>query len=188
MFDLKRTYDLADPLTVFEIAKDVVAFANNVGGTILVGAIEGSGDKKGRAVRFSGVVSGPLVQALERAVAMCLPVPIVAPEVIALSEDDQQRLLGARGTAPVEVLAINVPPMLSAPVGAPVCDSTGKRIDNAYRFPVRRVEGTRYLRPEELVFYMNSRERQVLLQLEGIPAAERTLVWVWSLSLNPQGR
>jgi hypothetical protein len=190
VFDLKRTYDLSDLKTVFEIAKDIVAFANNVGGTILVGGVEGSGDKKGRAVHFQTVASAPLLEAVQKAIAMCRPVPVVTPEVIKLTEQDQQIVLGtpAPAAAPVELVALNVPPMLSTPVGAPVCDSAGKRVEHAYRFPIRRIEGTEWLRPEELVFYMNSRERQILLQLEGIPAAERDVVNLWSVSPNEGGR
>jgi hypothetical protein len=180
VFDLKQTYDLTDPRTKFEIAKDIVAFANNIGGTILVGAIEGNGDQVGRAVRFPGVATGPLIQAIDRAIEMCLPVPVVAPEMVMLSEQDQQRLLGRPGSSSAELLAINVPPMLATPVGAPVCDRNGNRIDHAFRFPIRRAEGTRYLRPEELVFHMNSRERQALLQLVALSPEERQAIRLWS--------
>jgi len=33
-------------------------------------------------------------------------------------------------------------------------------------------EGTRYLKPEELVFYMNSHERRMLIELRRIPGAD----------------
>jgi predicted HTH transcriptional regulator len=39
--DFKETYDLSDPTKTYELAKDVVAFTNNLGGTILVGVVEG---------------------------------------------------------------------------------------------------------------------------------------------------
>lgn len=104
VFDLKQNYDLTDRETRFEIAKDIVAFANNVGGTILVGAVEGSGAKSGRAVRFPGVVTGPLVRAVDQAVGMCLPVPVVTPEVVVLTEQDQERLLGTSGSTSVDLV------------------------------------------------------------------------------------
>jgi predicted HTH transcriptional regulator len=45
--DFKTTYDTNDPTKSFEIAKDVCAFANHLGGTMLVGVREGSRDRKG---------------------------------------------------------------------------------------------------------------------------------------------
>lgn len=35
VLDFKRTYDFGEPSTVYELAKDVAAFANHLGGTIL---------------------------------------------------------------------------------------------------------------------------------------------------------
>jgi hypothetical protein len=40
VMDFKTTYDVSDPLTAYEVAKDVAAFANRLGGTIVVGVVE----------------------------------------------------------------------------------------------------------------------------------------------------
>jgi hypothetical protein len=183
-FDFKQRYDQDDPATICEVAKDIAAFANHLGGTILVGAVEGRGESRGRAVAFYSTPIAATSGLVATASALCRPVPIVSTERIELELPALNELLARPSTEPVELVAINVPPMLSTPVGAPVCDGTGKRLSDAYRFPIRTVDRTRFLRPEELAFHMNTRERQILLQLEAIPPTERDPVTVWSYDMG----
>lgn len=183
--DFKKTYDLTDPTKRYELGKDVVAFANNLGGTILIGVTEGKGIHAGRAVRFEHVQnSGELIKVLEAMVSLCRPVPVVVPEIVKLDAATQTSLLNRPVDDDVELLAINVYPLLATPIGAPSCDNEGKRIPDSYRFPIRTIEGTRYLRPEELAFHMNSAERRILLQLSQIRADERDMIDVWDYQLG----
>jgi hypothetical protein len=80
--------------------------------------------------------------------------------------------VGRRAAASVTLVAINVQPLLTTPVGCGACARDGTPVPDAHRFPVRTVDGTRYLRPEELAFHMNSHERRMLLQLVNFPAGE----------------
>jgi hypothetical protein len=73
VFDFKQRYDTADPTVPFEIAKDVTAFANHLGGTIAVGVIEGSGDRRGRAAQITPLTAptpGALITGIDRAIKL----------------------------------------------------------------------------------------------------------------------
>ena len=197
--DFKEKYDTkSDPRKVFELAKDICAFANQLGGTIVVGAIEGKGERKGMIANFAALTSptpGEFVKYVDNALALCFPPPIANAEPIALSVDQVKEILGREGPA-TTVVAINVRPMLNAPVGclgcsdecdrciearktdpSVVCTCKGKKIDHSYRFPIRRVERTDYLRPEEIARAMNVAERRALLELEPLTGEQSILVW-----------
>ncbi len=86
------TYDLSLDTTRYEIAKDVAAFANAIGGTVVVGVKE----QHGNAVRLEGVRNVPtLLQ--EVAVALkqhYVPVPSTPEEhTLVVSPVDPRRLL-----------------------------------------------------------------------------------------------
>lgn len=198
--DLKAKYDTSSNRSApFEIAKDVAAFANNLGGTIVVGVREGKGPDRGRVVAFEEMLTpspGELVKEVDRAIRLfCLPVPVVNATEVNLGAEEAGQILG-RGAVPATVLAINVPPMLNAPVGclasAPACkrcgdeghecSSDGKAIPNAYRFPMRVLEGTRFLRPDELAMIMNTNERRALLELSNLADQPKISVWFNSQS------
>ena len=180
--DFKETYnliDLARDDTRFELAKDCAAFANNVGGTVLVGVVE---DRRTmRIARFSSVQDPTrIVAAIDDALRLCLPIPLADGIAVELEPADQHRILGRTdGNQNVSLVAINVPPFLNGPVGVKVRDGLrrGQTIEGAYRFPCRVVEQTRYLRPEELAMITNSDERRVALRLGQLE--EDTAVTVW---------
>ena len=192
--DFKRRYDTTDPAVPFEIAKDICAFANHLGGTIVVGAIEGKGGQRGRIANFAPLVApspGDLVNEVDRVVRMlCLPVPIANALEIPLDETQVEAILGRIGPA-TSIVAINVPAEFNTPVGCLTCATTckecevasqrcscnGKTIPEAYRFPIRVIEGTRNLRPNELARTMNVVERRALLELQAI--ATEKVVYVW---------
>jgi hypothetical protein len=203
IFDFKSKYETSDPTTPFEIAKDVCAFANHLGGTILVGACEGKGTKLGRIVRF-GELTDPspreLVKEVDRAISLyCRPVPIVdviqipldAAQVAQILDAAQVAQILGRSISTTLVVAINVPPMLNTPVGClscsdeckqckdagQLCACKGKPIADAFRFPIRTIETTRFLRPDELARTMNVIERRALLDLQAIQGEEKILVW-----------
>src|SRR5258708_6219854 len=77
----------ADPAEWWELAKDIAAFANHVGGTILVGAAE---QADGTAV-FPGVAE-PMAKDLAReyenaAKDKCKPRPLISIDAIQLASD-----------------------------------------------------------------------------------------------------
>lgn len=181
VLDFKKEYDLSDldkKDTRFEIAKDIAAFANHLGGTIVVGAVENA---NGRICRFNSVSDAKgLVKAIDQASEFCLPIPVATHEELELDAQNQNEILGdSLAVDSVILVAINVRPYLSGPVGAKIWKekgSKGQSISDAFRFPYRGVEGTRFLRPEELALAMNSHERRILLQLAGVQGQALT-VW-----------
>lgn len=180
LFDFKQRYDTTNATVPFEIAKDVTAFANHLGGTIAVGVVEGSGDRRGRAARLAPLSSpgaGQLITDVDRAVKLhCLPVPIVDAVEIPLSTEQVTEILG-RTEAATSIVAINVRPSLNTPVACGVCDKNGSKIDHAWRFPVRTIESVRFLRPEEIAMAMNVNERKALLQLQQLVDEPKLTVW-----------
>lgn len=180
IFDFKQRYDIADATVPFEIAKDATAFTNHLGGTIAVGVIEGSGERRGRAAQFAPLTAptpGQLIAAVDRAIKLyCLPVPIVDAVEIPLTAEQVAAVLGRLGPA-TSIVAINVQPSLNTPVGCSVCDKNGTKIDHAWRFPVRTIESARFLRPEEIAMTMNVNERKALLQLQQLTGEAKLTVW-----------
>ena len=92
-FDWKRPYDLNDPTTVFEMAKDVAALASAMGGTVAVGTVEGKGDKKGRIVALQSVANPGLFETkLGDAVRRrCRPLPVWRTKHIELDSAARKR-------------------------------------------------------------------------------------------------
>lgn len=180
MLDLKQDYKRSPVRARYELAKDVAALANALGGTLLVGAIEGeiAGKKTGRATAFVDVPRDvELIDELTEAGRLCFPLSIVEVHRVTLKAIDQANILGRPCVTDAQLVIINVQASLAGPIGCLVPDNSGNRIDHAYRFPVRTAEGTRYLRPDELPFHMNSHERRTLLQLRQIPEDSPLDVW-----------
>lgn len=204
--DLKSTYNTTSDRTApFEIAKDVCAFANHLGGTIVVGVYEGKGPDCGRVVAFAELVDpspGDLVKQVDRAIRLyCLPVPVADAIPIRLDAQEAAKVLG-RAAQPSTVVAINVPPMLNTPVGClscasgckrckddgQICTCNGELIPDAYRFPMRVIETTRFLRPDELANVMNINERRALIELSNLTENPSINVWFNSQSGFQRGR
>jgi predicted HTH transcriptional regulator len=99
IIDFKKQYDLNDldrNDKRFEIAKDIAAFANHLGGTIVVGVVENK--QTGKIGAFNSVQDEKrLVQALDEALRFCLPVPVATHEQIDLDAQAQNTLLGRPG-------------------------------------------------------------------------------------------
>jgi hypothetical protein len=196
--DFKTTYDLAKPGIRYDIAKDVAAFANAFGGTLVVGAVEA----EGRAVRLPGVAN---VAALTREVAAavlqyCVIVPSTPEDhAITITPVDAARILAASGATPpaadVVLVTLNVRPDPRGPIGVRPFDAErvpdgvfactaeqwreeqerarrGRPMADAYRFPLRIDDQTRFLDPTELPMWMNSHERRVAIQLRAIEVGQ----------------
>lgn len=192
--DFKLKYETNDRSKRFEIAKDVCAFANHLGGTIIVGAKEGKGSQRGQIETFVPLTdpsAGELVTVVDEAVKLyCLPVPLANAQEIVLDDAQVTAILRRPGSA-TSIVAINVQPALNTPIGCLTCSDEckecktsgakcsckGKQIDHAYRFPIRTIESARYLRPDELAKTMNAIERRALLELHAIESEPTITVW-----------
>lgn len=145
--DFKEVYDLSDldkDDTRFELAKDIAALANNVGGTLLVGAVEDR--RTSRIARFDSIQDpARMIKTIDEGSGFCLPVPLAQGVIVELDPDEQQRILRRPGVQhDVTLVAVNVPPYLNGPVAVKVWDGKrkGASIADAYRFPLRGAEGT----------------------------------------------
>lgn len=161
--DFKSFADKASP---WEHAKDIAAFANALGGTILVG----SSDKPQVAHHgLKSQTSHEVRNIYEGAALMCSPpVPI---DVVPINFPDGR-----------VVVAVNVPPFPEAMVGAPeyTKDKNGRAIvsEHGWRFPVRQASQTDHVQPKELALYMNSDARRAYVRLHAIPKEQRAHVQV----------
>lgn len=163
-----------------ELAKDIAAFANHLGGVILLG------------VEDNTCVLRPLDKGLCEAASQdysnvaqswCRPSPTVDPRVINM---------GNGGC----VLAVNVEPLPGQPVGSGV-GKRGARTSDAWRFWVRVGDKNQALSPERLPLLVDSRVRRLGIVLNEmlndvgsrktllcpIPQASHDIKWYsWSFS------
>ncbi len=168
--DFKTVYDFGAPNARYEIAKDVAAFANAFGGSIVVGIRE----VRGRPVRIDGVANVPklkeeLCVSLDR---FCMPLPATPEDhVIVVPPEAARRILAGSAAAPtsetpVDIVTLNVAPDPRAPIGVrPFDNPSGRALADAWRFPVRIADQSRFLDPTELPMWMNSHERRVAIHL-----------------------
>ena len=169
----------ATQTTAFHKAKDVAAFANHLGGTILVGAAE-SGGQLASYVGMTPAEAAALRDAFSRAVRdKCEPPPAVDFGEIEVPGDPTTR-----------VVAVNVPPSLNL-VGVKVkSDRTAEGYGgDAYVYPVRSGTDALYLRPSQLPMYMTPQVRRAAVMMSRIPQgtqvkvheARRSLNWTWKI-------
>lgn len=158
--DFKGT---ADPEEWWELAKDIAAFANHVGGTILVGASE-QADGTANLFGIPPEIAKALGREYENASRdKCKPRPLSTVDPIAL----------ANGNV---VLAINVEPYPLALVGAMfyALNRNGEpETCDAWRFPVRVGKHNIALQPDQIAMFMEPRTRRVVTLLEGVLEAVR---------------
>jgi hypothetical protein len=145
-FDLKETYA---PEKLAEMAKDVAAFANALGGAIIVGATEGPTEPDYSAPLAAKYADDRALD-IDKAVRdYCRPSPTAHVRTIP-SPDAQGKV----------VLVVNVEPAVDQPIAAR--HATDK---DSWRFPVRVGRDTEFLFPEQLPLYMNSKARRAKLLL-----------------------
>ena len=158
-----------DPAEWWELAKDVAAFANHLGGVLLVGAFE---DKATRTPNIAGLDPARVAD-IKRAYEniardRCRPSPVAVPHVIPWDNGK-------------ELLAVNVEAYAAALVGAQFYepDKNGKpQGANAWQFPVRVDDDNVPLTPETMAMYMNAHVRRVLVLLHTIPEKDYDRVYI----------
>jgi hypothetical protein len=153
---------LGDPKRRFQMAKDVAAFANHLGGAILVGLQESSG-RVGRDVPLSEDQANVIRASYSEAVRdRCLPRPDFDPIPI------------RRGQG--FVVAVNVQPFVGQIVG--VATKSTEFGDDAFVFPVRSGVDAVYLSPERLSMFFEPKLRRHIVLLNRIPASAVVSVYV----------
>ncbi len=145
-FDVKETYA---PKSQPEMAKDIAAFANAVGGALIIGATEGP-----TAPDYSKALAASYAASVEKEVDeavrdFCRPSPTVHVRTIPVPTDDTR-----------VIIVINVEPAVDQPVAAR--HPTDK---DMWRFPRRVGRHTEYILPEQLPLFMDSKARRAKLLL-----------------------
>jgi hypothetical protein len=150
----------------YEKAKDAAAFANHLGGAILVGAAEKDG-QLGKYVGMTPAEAGSVRDAYSKAIAdRCLPRPMVDFEEYEDPTDSAKR-----------IVAVNVEPSLNL-VGVRVVGDKPKEGygGDAYVFPVRCGTDATYLEPGQLAMFMTPHVRRVAVLLARIPPGTRVMM------------
>lgn len=166
--DFKRTVS-AD--NTFEMAKDVAAFANGLGGVLLVGAVEDPTNLRlGRYAPLSESEAAQVARAYEHAVRdRCRPQPL--HQVI--------RLPKGSGF----VVAVNVWPFPGQPVGV---GKDGGASATTFAFPVRCGVDTVYLSPDQLPMFIDAKARRIAILLGSILPDRRAvkLILRWANAIS----
>jgi hypothetical protein len=144
-------------------ACDMAAFANAMGGVLLVGAHEHP--------RNSGILHAyvPVDQAeaqqicesYEQALSLCSPRPVIDAKPV--------ELVVGQGRY---VVVVNCEPYAAPPIGVAQPGQGGG--EKWWAFPARRGNDNHPLRPEELATIMEPRLRRIALQLERLPVRNPT--------------
>jgi hypothetical protein len=154
VLDFKET---VDPANWWELAKDVAAFANAIGGVILVGVKEGpppvyEGLPRDIAERIQVAYENSTKEHLS-------PRPIVDPVLVSTPSGNF-------------IVAVNVNPYADQPIGSrlPRANRNGDLVPyDAWQFPVRVGRDTRPLEPAMIPMLTNPRVRRAVILLEAIP-------------------
>jgi hypothetical protein len=159
VLDLKKE---TSPTNHFELAKDVAAFANHLGGCLLIGATE----VDGHVGEYDGIppeVADKLQTSYSLAVAQrCSPKPVI----------DFKRFSAERDG--YVVLAVFVDPYVGGhPIGV---ETKGGEKPNAYAFPVRTGKDAMYLLPEQLAMFSEPKLRRTFIMMSAIPLGGRLKV------------
>lgn len=164
--DFKHRVNVAE---WWELAKDVAAFANHVGGTLVVGSREGDP----RAPGLSEDDAHKTADAYERAARdRCVPRPQVASRVFPQGPSQ----------AGFFIVVVNIEPSPEQLVGAmaPLYNRNDAPVSSdAWRFFVRVGKDNMPLTPDQLPMYMNAKTRRIAILLDAIPSDKRELTIFW---------
>ncbi|MBI1900600.1 MAG: ATP-binding protein [Planctomycetia bacterium] len=163
--DFKETLDPSQGK--IEFAKDIAAFANWLGGHVLVGV--STDMNRTRCTGFHGIeteLATKITKVIEEQVKdRCRPTPIF-----------DVRSIGREGTSKV-VVVVAVWASPHAPVG--VClrqEKGGLLVDKGWAFPYRVGSLTEYLHPDQFGVYESMSARRSAAILSSIPTNEREQV------------
>jgi hypothetical protein len=152
----------AHPGKGWEHSKDVAAFANALGGVLVVGADIETDPTKLVYTGLGGQTAAEVVRIYQHAAGLCSP-PLTV---------DTVRIITAAGA---ELVAVNVDPF----VDQLVASKGGHRetlLPHLWRYPIRRGDKTDDVAPEDLAMYMNRKSRSAFIHLSQIPVDKRAVV------------
>lgn len=159
---LKLSTKFGSKLDNIEWAKDVAAFANTLGGTILIGADQDSATKCITYAPISGHDAQHAAKSYEDASRdRCRPPPLVSAAVLAKDGG--------------YVAAVNVWAMPGQAVGVRVTQEkqTNGTGEDTYLFPVRVGSSTAYVQPSQLAMLMLPEVRRIAILLEAMGKTAR---------------
>jgi hypothetical protein len=153
-------FKVRDAKTEFHRAKDVAAFANHLGGTLVIGAHESGGYLRaypGVEPSEAAAICKSYSQSVEQ---RCEPHPIIETDIYECP-----------GNTLKKIVVINVEPSLTL-VGARIQshkpdEGFGK---HSFVFPLRTENDSTFLTPGQLPMYMIPQIRRVIILLSTIPA------------------
>ena len=154
--------------TPFHKAKDVAAFANRLGGTLLIGAKEEDGHLD-RYVGMDVADAGAVRTAFSNAVRdRCQPLPQFECEEYEHPDDSTKR-----------IVAVNVwPSLLLIGVRIHAHKQTENYGGTSWVYPVRSGTDAVFLEPSQLAMYMMPEVRRVAVLLSRVPKGTRLLIRV----------
>jgi len=157
-------------VTSFHKAKDVAAFANHLGGALIIGACEGDGGKLAKWEGMAPTDAGALATEYSNSIGQkCDPVPSIDPIALPCPTNSSK-----------VVLVINVPASLRLiGVKADVASHEAWKDENkAYVYPMRTGTTTRFLTASELPMFMTPQSRRNAILLHKIPKNARVKIKV----------
>lgn len=180
--DLDFKGDLDPARAKIEVAKDIAAIANVLGGHLLVGASTDMGGT--RCIGFHGIRrerATDITRVVEEQVKeRCRPTPVFT--VRSLSETIESELV---------VVVVAVEASARAPIGVLLRQPHGGLlVDKGWAFPYRIGSLTEYLYPDQFGVYESMTARRAAAILTSIPPDERqsiTLRWVVHATVSGAG-
>lgn len=154
--------------SAYERAKDVGAFANHLGGVLLIGASEVDGRLNAYVGMSSSVAARARHDYSQSVAQRCHPPPAI--DFVEFPDPND----GSKS-----IIAVNVPPSLAL-VGVKV---QSNKLDgyggDSYVFPVRTGTDCLYLEPTQLAMYMTPTVRRVAVLLSKIPRGTKIQIKTW---------
>jgi hypothetical protein len=173
--DFKGALQLNKAGAGIELAKDVAALANVLGGHILVGVSTDLGGT--RCTGFHGIdadSAGKVTRAFEEAVRdRCRPTPVFATRLTSVSGSSKTVVVVAVEASPIAPIGVSI--NQTFPPG-----TDAKLVEKAWVFPYRVASQTLYLQPDQFGAYDSMSARRAAAVLQGIPENQRftvTLRW-----------
>jgi hypothetical protein len=153
--------------TDFHKAKDVAAFANHLGGTLLIGAKETDGQLE-RYVGMNPADAGSVRDKFSKAVKdRCEPLPRIDFGEYNDPNDVTKK-----------VVAVNVwPSLLLIGVRLATHKPSEDYGGNSYVYPVRAGTDADYLTPSQIAMYMTPQVRRVAVLISRIPKGSLITIW-----------
>jgi hypothetical protein len=163
----------ADSGKMWEHAKDIAAFANALGGVLLIGADDQSDPTVLKYPGLVGQTVADVKRVYEDAGAKCSPAQSV--DVVPI-----------KGPGNLDLVAVNVDPCVDQIVASPGGHKQTGILGHLWRFPIRRASQTDDINPEDLAMFMDRQARRAYVMVARIPPDKRPrMVFYHQKSASP---